>query len=264
MVAYILSGVIAYLIGSISSSVIISKKMAGFDVREKGSGNAGSTNVLRSVGKKAALITLICDIFKGIVAIAMAVLIGVIFKDANSAYLVQVAAVLVIIGHTYPIFFGFKGGKGVATSLGILLLLNWKVGLICLVFALILMILTRMVSLGSISAAVLFPILAIPFKDGFLIEGDYLIFAIIMALIVIFNHRTNIKRLIAGTENKISFKKKDKEETKEEAKEETKTEIKEEVPEKVEEVKEEKTEEVKSEVKEEKKSKKKKEKKEDK
>ena len=88
MVAYILSGVIAYLIGSISSSVIISKKMAGFDVREKGSGNAGSTNVLRSVGKKAALITLICDIFKGIVAIAMAVLIVFRFKDADSAYLV--------------------------------------------------------------------------------------------------------------------------------------------------------------------------------
>ena len=136
--------------------------------------------------------------------------------------------------------------------------------MICLVFALILMILTRMVSLGSISAAVLFPILAIPFKDGFLIEGNYIVFAIVIALIVIFNHRTNIKRLIAGTENKISFKKKDKEEKKEESKEETKNEIKEEVPEKVEEVKEEKTEEMKSEVKEEKKSKKKKEKKENK
>ena len=121
-----------------------------------------------------------------------------------------------------------------------------------------------MVSLGSISAAVLFPILAIPFKDGFLIEGNYIVFAIVIALIVIFNHRTNIKRLIAGTENKISFKKKDKEEMKEESKEETKNEIKEEVPEKVEEVKEEKTEEMKSEVKEEKKSKKKKEKKENK
>lgn len=222
MVAYIIIGIIAYLIGSISFSVIISKKMAGFDVRTKGSGNAGSTNVLRSVGKKAALITLVCDILKGIVAIGIAVIVGAIIKSEsiNDAILVQVASVAVIIGHTYPVFFGFKGGKGVATSLGVILFLNWKVGLICLVFAISLMAIARMVSLGSISAAVLFPILALPMQDSFIVEGNYFVFALIMAAIVIFNHRSNIKRIMAGTENKLSFKK--KEEKPEEKKAESK------------------------------------------
>ena len=239
MVAFIIVGIIAYLVGSISSSVIISKKMAGFDVRDKGSGNAGTTNVLRSVGKKAALITLICDIFKGVVAIAIAVLVGTIAKTEaiDDAVLVQVASVAVILGHTFPIFFGFKGGKGVATSLGVILLLNWKVGLICLVFAISLMALTRMVSLGSISAAILFPILAIPFQTGFIVEGNYFVFAIIMAFIVIFNHRSNLKRIFNGTENRLSFKKKEeKTETTEDK--EVKTEKEEKVENKVEEVKE--------------------------
>ena len=238
MVAYIIVGIIAYLVGSISSSVIISKKMAGFDVREKGSGNAGTTNVLRSVGKKAALITLICDIFKGVGAIAIAVLVGVVAKTEtiNDAMLVQVASIAVILGHTFPIFFGFKGGKGVATSLGVILLLNWKVGLICLVFAVTLMAITRMVSLGSISAAILFPILSIPFQAGFIVEGNYFVFSVIMGFIVVFNHRSNLKRIFNGTENRLSFKKKDEENK--DKKEEVKKEEKAEKVEKVEEVEE--------------------------
>ena len=124
MTAYILMAVIAYLIGSISFSVIISKKMAGFDVREKGSGNAGSTNVLRTVGKKAAAITLICDVLKGVIAILIAMIIGNIFKNVDKELIVQIAGIAVVLGHTFPIFFGFKGGKGVATSLGVLLMSN--------------------------------------------------------------------------------------------------------------------------------------------
>ena len=214
MVAYIIIGIIAYLIGSISFSVIISKKMAGFDVRTKGSGNAGSTNVLRSVGKKAALITLVCDILKGIVAIGIAVIVGAIIKSEsiNDAILVQVASVAVIIGHTYPVFFGFKGGKGVATSLGILLLINWKIGLICLIFGVALIALTRMVSLGSISAAILFAILTIFIQDSYIASGNYIVFAFMLAGFIIFNHRTNVARIAKGEENRISFKK--KEETK--------------------------------------------------
>ena len=132
--------IIAYLIGSINFSVIISKKVAGFDVREKGSGNAGTTNMLRSVGKGAAGITLLCDVLKGVVAILIAIALGNIFQCNDKALLVQVAGVAVVLGHTFPIFFQFKGGKGVATSLGILLMSNWQIGLICLVFALLLMI----------------------------------------------------------------------------------------------------------------------------
>ena len=210
---YIISAIIAYLIGSISSSVIISKKLAGFDVREKGSGNAGSTNVLRTVGKKAALLTLICDILKGVIAVLVTFLIGLFVKEANKAVMVQLAALFVVIGHTFPIFFGFKGGKGVATSLGVLLIINWRIGLICLVFALAIMALTRMVSLGSIGAAVLFPVLVIFMqKSNYLVKGSrisYIIFGICLAALVIFNHRSNLVRIINGNENKLSFKKKD-------------------------------------------------------
>ena len=147
MVAYVIIAIVAYLIGSVNFSVIISKKFAGFDVREKGSGNAGTTNMLRSVGKMAAVATLICDILKGIVAIMLAYILSKLFKDLNAGTLLQISAVAVVIGHTFPIFFGFKGGKGVATSLGVLLCINWQIGLVCLIFALVLMALTRIVSL---------------------------------------------------------------------------------------------------------------------
>ena len=208
MVAYIIVAIIAYAIGSISFSVLISKKMAGFDVREKGSGNAGSTNVLRTVGKRAAILTLICDILKGVVAILIAILVGIIVKDTNKALAVQIASVAVVIGHTFPIFFGFKGGKGVATSLGVLLIINWQIGLICLVFALVIMALTRTVSTGSILAAILYPVLTLFIgNEHYIVEGNYFIFSVVMALIVAFNHRSNIKRILNGTENKISFKK---------------------------------------------------------
>ena len=130
MLAYICIGIIAYLIGSVNFSVIISKRVAGFDVREKGSGNAGTTNMLRSVGKGAAAITLICDILKGVVAIGIAMLLGSIIPNVDKALLVQIAGIFVIIGHTFPVFFKFKGGKGIATSLGILLMINWQIGLI--------------------------------------------------------------------------------------------------------------------------------------
>ena len=209
MVIDVVMAIIAYLIGSINFSVIISKKVAGFDVREKGSGNAGSTNMLRSVGKGAAALTLLCDILKGAVAILIAIGIGNLVKDADKGLLVQIAGVAVVLGHTFPIFFGFKGGKGVATSLGILLMTNWQIGLICLVFALVLMVLTQMVSLGSCAAAVLFPVLTLFIKEHYIVAegGNYFIYSVILAVIVLYNHRSNIKRMLNGTENKLSFKK---------------------------------------------------------
>ena len=213
MAAYIIVAIIAYLIGSVNFSILISKKMAGFDVREKGSGNAGTTNMLRSVGKKAAAITLICDILKGVVSIGIAIIVGNIVKNLDRELLLQIAGIAVVIGHTFPIFFGFKGGKGVATSLGVLLMSNWQIGLICLVFALVLMALTRMVSLGSCGAAILFPVLTLFINQHYtvLTEGKsgrvYFVYSVILAIIVLYNHRSNIKRLAEGKENKLSFKK---------------------------------------------------------
>ena len=209
MAAYIIVAIIAYLIGSVNFSILISKKMAGFDVREKGSGNAGTTNMLRSVGKKAAAITLICDILKGVVSIVIAIIVGNIVKNLDRELILQIAGIAVVIGHTFPIFFGFKGGKGVATSLGVLLMSNWQIGLICLVFALVLMALTRMVSLGSCGAAVLFPVLTLFINQHYtvLTEGKsgrvYFVYSVILAIIVLYNHRSNIKRILNGTENKL-------------------------------------------------------------
>lgn len=212
MSAYIIVTLVAYLLGSISFSVIISKKMAGFDVREKGSGNAGTTNMLRSVGKKAAAITLICDILKGVISIVIAIIVGNIAKNLDRELLLQIAGIAVVLGHTFPIFFGFKGGKGVATSLGVLLISNWQIGLICLVFAVVLMALTRMVSLGSCAAAVLFPVLTLFINQHYTVLTDgksgrvYFVYSVILAIIVLYNHRSNIKRILNGTENKLSFK----------------------------------------------------------
>ena len=211
MATYIIIAIIAYAIGSINFSVIISKKMAGFDVREKGSGNAGSTNMLRTIGKKAAIITLCCDILKGVVAVLIAVIAGKIVKNVDKAMLVQIAGILVVVGHTFPIFFGFKGGKGVATSLGVLLMINWQIGLICLVFALVIMALGRMVSLGSVGAAILCPVLTLFIHSHYIVEATgmkYLAFGSILTAIVIFNHRANIQRIANGTESKLSFKNK--------------------------------------------------------
>ena len=214
MVVYLLVTLVAYLLGSISFSVIFGKKFAGIDVREKGSKNAGSTNVLRVAGKKAAICTLVCDILKGVLAVLIAFIVAKIAGDSiDGALLVQLAGFAAVIGHTFPVFFKFKGGKGVATALGVLLIINWQIGLICLVFALLLMVLTRMVSVGSIGAAVLFPVLTIFIGQNYLINpvsaaNSYLPLAIAVAVLVVYNHRSNVQRLLNGTENKLSFKKK--------------------------------------------------------
>ena len=210
MATYIIVAILAYAIGSVNFFFFLSRKMVGFDVREKGSGNAGTTNVLRAVGIKAAIITLICDILKGVVAVLLAFLIGNMSQTADRALLVQIAGLLVVVGHTFPIFFEFRGGKGIATALGVLFVTNWKIALICLVFAIVLIAITRMVSVGSMSAAVLFPILTLFIGDNFIVAQvgiKYFIYSLLLAAFVIFNHRENIKRIMNGTENKISFKK---------------------------------------------------------
>lgn len=208
---YIIMAMIAYLIGSVNFSILISKKTAGFDIRQKGSGNAGTTNMLRSVGKGAAAITLILDILKGVATVWISIFFAFVLYSIwniqlDSSILVQISGICVILGHTYPIYFGFKGGKGVATALGILLVTNWHVGLICLVFALVLIIITRMVSVGALGAAILFPVLTLfTYETSFIEPGNYMLFSVFIAIIVCFNHRENIKRLMNGTENKLSF-----------------------------------------------------------
>ena len=126
MVLYILVSIIAYFIGSVSFAVIFSRKFAGFDVRDKGSKGAGATNVLRTAGAKIALLTLVCDILKGIIAIVVAIIIGKIWTEIDMDILKYLAGFFAILGHTFPIFFEFRGGKGVATSNSIRSTSNFK------------------------------------------------------------------------------------------------------------------------------------------
>ena len=198
-------GIIAYLIGSINSSILISKAVMGKDIRTSGSGNAGATNMLRTMGKKYAIITLIIDILKGIVALLLAVLaihLGV------SDVAMYIAGVAVVLGHNFPVFFGFKGGKGVATSLGVILILDWKIGLISLAVAIAIMALTRYVSLGSIVAAAVFVIMQIVsmiMNDA--LDVTRLVCVVILGGLLVVRHRANIVRLFKGEENKLGHKK---------------------------------------------------------
>ena len=185
--------VIAYLLGSISPS-IIQGRLAGVDIKKEGSGNAGTTNTLRVLGKKAALITLIVDIGKAV----LAVFLGSTQGDLCS----YICAVAVFAGHIWPVYFGFKGGKGVATAFGAILMVNWKLALIALVIAAVFTIVTKRMSVGSIFAALGMAVLSVFMEKGF---WPY---AAVIAIIIIIKHRGNIKRLLSGTEPPISFKKK--------------------------------------------------------
>lgn len=202
-----ITGVIAYLIGSINSSILISKAVTGKDIRTSGSGNAGATNMLRTMGKKYAVITLMIDILKGVAALVVANITVKLGAYESTAY---IAAVCVVVGHNFPVFFGFKGGKGVATSLGVVLMLDWKIGLVVLVLALAIMAVSRFVSLGSITAAVVFMIMQtaiMAVKDEF----DIVRFVCVLILggLLIVRHRANIVRLLNGKENKLGAEKKE-------------------------------------------------------
>lgn len=202
---------ISYLLGSISSAVIISKLISGEDIRKSGSGNAGATNMLRTHGKKMGVLTLICDVLKGVIAILVANLLSyLIDAEFYSRLLPLLAGIFVTLGHNFPIFFGFKGGKGVATGLGVILTLNWKVGLIVLIMALIVMAVTRYVSLGSVLAGILYVAVDTSymiFTNNFFFPE--LIFTIILGGLLIIRHHANIKRLLNGTEHKLGEKKKE-------------------------------------------------------
>lgn len=201
----------SYLVGSISFATIFSKKMKGIDPKDYGSKNAGATNVLRVAGFIPAILTLFFDVLKGVIVVLVAVFLARWTQMNNGYLLPQIASISVVLGHMYPIYYKFKGGKGIATGIGVIFVLNYKIGLIVLVFALMIMIISKYVSLGSISAVILFFVLSIFLKDSFIINGPTFSFAItafIMAFFMILKHRDNINRLKVGEENKISFKKK--------------------------------------------------------
>ena len=185
--------VIAYFLGNISPAIILGR-MNGIDIKKEGSGNAGTTNVLRVMGKKFAVITLVIDILKGVIAVKL----GCVLAGASFAPLCALAA---FCGHIWPALYHFRGGKGVATAFGVITAVNWQLGLAVLAVVAVFVILSKRMSLGSIMGAVSFPFLA------FFMELDFVNVGFIMAVIVIVKHRANIGRLIRGEEPKMSFKK---------------------------------------------------------
>ena len=188
----------AYLIGSINSAIIVGRLMGLGDIREKGSHNAGSTNMLRVGGKKAAAFTFSGDILKGIIVVVAAK----IFREQLGNVAFYLSCLAVIVGHNFPIFFGFRGGKGVATSAAVMIILDFPIGISIVLISLAVMAISKYVSLGSIAGAVIYPIAVAMFRS----EPEYTVFAVLVGLLALIRHRANIKRLINGTENKLSKK----------------------------------------------------------
>ena len=203
----VVSAVQAYLLGSIDTGILVSKFLYHDDVRKYGSGAAGMTNMLRTFGKKAAALTAVGDVLKGVVAVCLGRwLFSHLPADAAiSPYLgVYLAAILAVVGHSKPIYFGFKGGKGVLVGAVMLAFFDWRVFGIAFVLFLLSVIVTKWISLGSILGAVSFPITTwVFYRDPVLTA-----MALGMAAVVVFMHRSNIGRIIRGKENKFSFKSK--------------------------------------------------------
>ena len=194
---FVIIAVCAYLLGSLSFAIIVSKATLGKDIRDYGSGNAGLTNAYRTMGAGKTLVVLLGDIAKGAAAVSIGMLLaGPVGK--------LVAGIFVILGHMFPLYFGFRGGKGVLVGAVMLLLFDWRMFLIAFVLFFLAVAITRWISLGSILGAVSFPItMAIFYRDPVLIA-----MAFGMAVAVIFMHRSNIMRMLRGQENRFSFKSK--------------------------------------------------------
>lgn len=192
--ANIISLIVAYLLGSLSSAILISKFLKLPDPRKEGSGNPGATNILRTAGKNKAAIVLIADILKGVLAILIARLIGA------QGFMLGLVALAAVLGHVFPLFFKFKGGKGIATMIGTLLLLSFWVGVLVAVIWIAVAFIIRYSSLASLISAVCAPIFMMIFGNHL-----YAFPTLLIAALIIWRHMDNIKRLRAGTESKIQF-----------------------------------------------------------
>ena len=207
-IAKVLALLGAYLLGSIPTSVWFGKIFYNIDLREHGSGNAGATNALRVFGNRAGALILVLDALKGFAAVYLSRFFPeASFTSANNIVIYQlILGSMALLGHVFPLFAGFRGGKGIATLVGIVIALFPQAVLICLAVFLLVFLPTRYVSLGSISAAITFPIAVI-----FILQSDLIaeiIFSLAVAVFVPLTHHKNIRRLLKGKENKLQFRKK--------------------------------------------------------
>lgn len=202
LVLYMLMVLFAYMMGNISSSYVISKTFYGVDIRTKGSKNAGTTNALRTFGFKAGLLTFLGDLLKGTIAVLVVIFVATQF-DLDVDLSKYIAALAVVCGHNWPVLLKFRGGKGVATTYGAMLAIAPLPTLFSMLFFIVIVIVTKYVSVASIFGVMLFPVLMY-IKDDF--SGVWI--TIILSFLVIYKHRENIKRLIQGNENRLDLKKK--------------------------------------------------------
>ena len=198
---YILVCLIAYGLGNFATSYIVGKMSAGIDIRKFGSGNAGATNTYRVLGMKMGLVTFLGDVIKG----SLAVLIGYLIAGENGKYL---AGGFVVLGHIWPVVLGFKGGKGVATAIGVMIAASPLYVLIIAPFGIALIVLTRYVSLSSIIGMFSLPIIMVIREENM----PTLAFGTVMAAMSILAHRSNVMKLLKGTESKVNFKRNEKRE----------------------------------------------------
>ena len=189
---------VSYLLGSFPSGFLYAKNLKGIDLRYVGSGSTGATNVLRNIGKWPALIVFILDVLKGFIAVKIA------YFFLNENIFQVLAGLFAITGHIWPIWLKGKGGKAVATGLGMFIALSWQVGLASFGTFLIIVSLTKIVSLSSITAALLLPLYMLRYTGTF--NHSFTLFSFIVAIIVIWKHRSNINRLLKGEEPKINNK----------------------------------------------------------
>lgn len=202
----VISVLIAYLLGSIPFSVWIGKAFFGIDVREHGSGNAGATNTLRVLGKPAGFSVLFLDFAKGFAAASLALLFSDLRYSGHLLEYKMLLGICAVIGHIYPVFAQFKGGKGIATLIGVVAGMDWMLALCCFVTFVIIVAITRYISLGSMLSGIISPLYAGLIHNWR--ELNLVYFCTVVGLLVVYTHRSNIKRLLAGNENRFSLNKK--------------------------------------------------------
>lgn len=203
IILLILCAVFGYAAGSANSSVIVGR-FYGVDIREKGSKNAGLTNTHRVLGSKAALAVLAGDILKGVVSVLFGLFMGSISSgNINTEVYAACAGAFSVIGHNWPVYFNFKGGKGVLTSAAVVFMLDWRIGLIVLGIFIIMTAIFKFVSLGSMTGALCVPVFALVFSHS----TAFVLIMLFLALLAVYRHKANISRLIHGNENKLRFKK---------------------------------------------------------
>ena len=207
--ALVLGAIEGYLIGSVNTSIIISK-LKKQDIRKQGSGNAGATNTLRVMGKVSAAMVVAGDALKAVISVLLAWGIAKWFNQGADmiAYCKYIAALFTVLGHNFPVFFGFKGGKGILTSTTIIFMLDWRIGILVLSAGLFMIVLTRFVSVGSLLGCVLYPMFVFISLDGetAIYKWAHLVLALILGILGIVRHKNNIKKLVRGEESKIGVK----------------------------------------------------------